>query len=195
MPEEEKNKLPLVLKKAQGKRCARARSGVYSWISSKRIPQGRTFQKIRRELSIERERFEAEHLDSHGEVPPGTQALIDGTIEAEGVVKLIGLYLRRQGVVDGAAAKRGSLELSPLLARSWVTYQNCIRQNVVVLEEMKRARAKGGDPGAGPTIVIEEASESVVRPAGRGAEGKTDEPGDTGPGDEKGDWSDGENDV
>jgi hypothetical protein len=94
------------------------------------------------------EEFESEHTVD-GKISPGARALIMGTCEAEGVVMLIGSYLRKYGVLDHRAVKRGSLELSPLLSRSWLAYQNTIRQNVLALEALKNSR---GQHAEGPTL-------------------------------------------
>jgi hypothetical protein len=92
-----------------------------------------------REVGKLLEEFEAEHA-INGKLSPGARALIRGTCEAEGVVMLIGLYLRKNGVLDNRAAKRGTLELTPLLSKSWLAYQNTIRQNVLALEQLKASR-------------------------------------------------------
>jgi hypothetical protein len=110
------------------------RHGLYSWISSKKLPQGRTFQKVRRELGQVREDL----IDHHGgeKISPDQLILVDSVVEALGVQKLLGLYVRKYGVVDGQAAKRGRLELSPILAKNWISYGNMVRQGILALKEM-----------------------------------------------------------
>jgi len=139
MPESPKNTLPLVVPRTSGKRPAKARHGVYSWLRSKRGTTDRASKATIREVGKLMGEFEAEHTVG-GKISPGARALIMGTCEAEGVVMLIGTYLRKYGVLDNRAAKRGTLELTPLLSKSWLAYQNTIRQNVLALEQLKASR-------------------------------------------------------
>lgn len=148
MSEQPKNTLPTVVPKTPGKRAARARHGVYSWLRSKRGTTDRASRATLREVGKLMEEFESEHTVD-GKISPGARALIMGTCEAEGVVMLIGGYIRKHGVLDHRAEKRGSLELSPLLSKSWLAYQNTIRQNVLALEELKRTRANNQE---GPSL-------------------------------------------
>jgi hypothetical protein len=119
--------------------CSRpVKHGLYSWISSKKVPGGRAFQAVRRDLTTMR----AELLEAHGGegVTPDAKILIDAVVEAAGVTKILGLYVRKYGVVDARAAKRGSLELTPLLAKSWVSYNNAVRQGLLALKELEKGR-------------------------------------------------------
>jgi len=148
MPEDPKNTLPLVVPRTPGKRPAKARHGVYSWLRSKRGTTDRASKATIREVGKLMGEFEAEHTVD-GKISPGARALIMGTCEAEGVVMLIGTYLRKYGVLDNRAAKRGTLELTPLLSKSWLAYQNTIRQNVLALEQLKASRGHGPE---GPSL-------------------------------------------
>lgn len=144
MPNEPKNTFPMVVPRTPGKRPAKARHGVYSWLRSKRGTTDRASKATIREVGKLMGEFEAEHTVD-GKISPGARALIMGTCEAEGVVMLIGTYLRKYGVLDNRAAKRGTLELTPLLSKSWLAYQNTIRQNVLALEQLKASRGHGAD--------------------------------------------------
>jgi len=137
-----------VASKASKKPDSRVRHGVYSWLRSKRGTTDRASKATMREVGKLLEEFEAEH-QVDGKLSPGARALIRGTCEAEGVVMLIGLYLRKYGVLDNRAAKRGTLELTPLLSKSWLAYQNTIRQNVLALEQLKASR---GHSLEGPSL-------------------------------------------
>lgn len=70
---------------------------------------------------------------------------MDATVEAMGVVKILGLYTRQFGVIDTQAAKRGSPDLTPLLSRSWLGNQNMIRQNIAQPEELRKNRGRDAD--------------------------------------------------
>lgn len=122
------------------------RHGIYSWVNSKKIPSGRAFQAVRRELGLMRE----ELAQAHGgeKITPDAEILVDSVIEALGVQKLLGLYVRKYGVVDGQAAKRGRLELSPILAKNWISYGNTVRQALLALRELD----KGGGKDDGPDL-------------------------------------------
>lgn len=63
MPEERKNTLPLTIPAGPGKpKRIRAKHGIYSWVHSKRLPQGRAFTKTRRELG----QLRTELVNRHG---------------------------------------------------------------------------------------------------------------------------------
>lgn len=117
-----------------------ARSGIYSWVKSKRVPSGRAFQKVRRDLGAMRE----ELMQAHGgeKISPDAAILVDSVIEGLGVQKLLGLYVRKFGVVDEAASRRGQVELSPILAKNWISYANTVRQGILALKEIDKARGK-----------------------------------------------------
>lgn len=117
---------------------SRAKHGLYSWVTSKKVPGGRAFQAVRRELAAKRERL----IERHGgeDITPEAEILIDNVIEGMGVQKILGLYVRKYGVIDGKAAKRGSLELSPILSRNWVGYANVVRQGILALRELEKGR-------------------------------------------------------
>jgi len=138
------------------------RHGLTSWVDSRRMPQGRAFQKVRRELGRLRDQLIEEN---GGERATAAQRiLIDATIEGMGVTKLIGLYIRKAGVVDAYEAGRGRLELAPALGRNWLAYQNSIRQNLLALKELDDRKE---DPGPTPIEILAEAvrDEEVPRPA------------------------------
>jgi len=82
-------------------------------------------------------------------------------VEALGVQKLLGLYVHKYGVVDSQSAKRGRLELSPILSKNWISYGNTVRQPILALKELD-AR-KQTEPA--PTIaeIITEYDEQAAR--------------------------------
>lgn len=114
----------------------RPRSGLYSWVNSKKLPQGRAFQAVRRELAGLRDDLLSEY-GGEDKVAPDARILIDSVIEGLGVQKLVGLYIRKYGVIDAQSAKRGRLELSPILARNWISYGNTVRQGIVALRDLE----------------------------------------------------------
>lgn len=121
-------------------------TGLYSWVSSKKLPRGRSFQKVRRELSELRQRL----IDEQGgpDISASALILVDNVIEALGVQKLLGLHLRHRGVLDEQALKAGRLELSPVLSRNWIAFGNMVRQGVLALREIETKR-----PEPGPTLI------------------------------------------
>lgn len=116
----------------------RPKHGLYSWVDSKRLPRGRAFQKIRRELG----QLRGELVQEHGaaEITPDARILVDSIVEGLGVQKILGLYIREYGVIDGQAARRKRLELSPILGKNWVSYANVVRQGVLALKEIEKGR-------------------------------------------------------
>jgi hypothetical protein len=128
--------------------------GLYSWIDSKRVPEGRAFQAVRRELG----HLRTELIEAHGgeKITPDQRILIDSVVEALGIQKLSSLYLRRYGVIDGVAAGAGRLELNPILGKNWLAFGNTVRQGVLALAELERAR-KQEDPGPTPIEILAEA--------------------------------------
>ena len=120
--------------------------GIYSWVDSKRLPRGRAFQKVRRELAQLREDL----VQAHGgaSISPDAMILVDSVIEGLGVQKILGLYIREYGVIDGQAAKQKRLELSPILGKNWVSYANVVRQGVLALKEIEKDRRTEAWPDA-----------------------------------------------
>jgi len=98
------------------------RSGLYSWVNSKRLPRGRAFAKIRRELTLLREDLIRQHGGE--KITPAALILVDSIVEALGVQKLLGLYI----------------ELNPILAKNWISYGNTVRQALIALKEITAAR-------------------------------------------------------
>ena len=151
----------------------RVRHGLKSWVNSKRVPYGRTFQVVRRELSS----LQAELVEQHGgkDITPDARILVDSVIEGLGVQKLLGLYVRKFGVIDNRSAKQGRLELSPILGKSWVAYSNVVRQGILALKELEKDRQ--GDHG-GPTLEAIRAEYEVEAEAvaGQDAPGSAQEP-------------------
>jgi len=152
MPETPLKKLPAGPEKP-------ARHGIYSWVSSKKLPHSRSFQAIRRDLSVMREELIRQH--GGGKISPDAAILVDSVIEALGVQKILGLYVRKFGVVDRQAAKRGRLELTPILSKNWISYGNTVRQAILALKELD-AR-KQAEPA--PTIaeIIREYDEQAAQ--------------------------------
>lgn len=129
--------------------------GIYSWVDSKRLPQGRGFQATRRELG----RLRTELIGAHGgdeKITPAARILVDSVIEALAVQKLLGHYVRKFGLVDATTAQQGRLELSPALGKNWIAYANTVRQGLLALAELDRAR-KQEDPGPTPIEILAEA--------------------------------------
>lgn len=157
MPETPPRGLPLKIPASRGRRAVRAKHGLTSWVNSKRLPQGKGFQAVRRELS----RLREDLIRAHGgeKIGPDAAILVDSVVEALGVQKLLGLYVRKYGVVDAQSAKRGRLELSPVLGKNWISYQNSVRQGILALRELEKGRQ------AAPQADIEAILTSYSRPA------------------------------
>jgi hypothetical protein len=132
-----------------------AKHGLYSWVSNKRLPKGQAFQFIRRELTQLGEELKKAH---GGEaITPEARILVDSIVEGLGVQKILGLYVRKYGVIDGQSAKRGRLELSPILSRNWIGYANVVRQGILALKEVDQGREEEG------LLTAEELGAKIIR--------------------------------
>jgi len=175
MPEDSKNSRPLSIPAGPGKpRTTRAKHGIHSWVDSKRLPRGRAFVKTRRELGQLRTAL-IERRGGDEKITPEELILIDSVIEALGVQKLLGLYVKQYGVVDGQSAKRGRLELSPILSKNWIGYANVVRQAILALESLKR---DAGEPALTIEQIIREVDaeeEAKAREAAAGGPGNAQE--------------------
>lgn len=111
---------------------------IYSFLDRRRLPKGRAFTRTRRELAQVRDELIAEN---GGEGATTTaRVLIDNVCEGLAVQKLIGMYLRQYGILDGQAAAAGRVELAPVLGKNFVSYANMVRQGIMALEELKKGR-------------------------------------------------------
>jgi len=111
----------------------RVTHGVYGWLRTGKInPSVRGFKRIRRYL---REIEQALIADIGGpeKMTAAQEVLIKSTIQAYGVLLLAGAYTQRYSILDPAKARRGVLELQPLLGRSYIAFLNTIRCNLVAL--------------------------------------------------------------
>jgi hypothetical protein len=107
---------------------------LYSWVSKKSLPSRWAFKVIRQELG----RMRADLIAEYGgdKVSPQAIILIDSVVEALGVQKLQGLYIRKAGIIRQDSLKAGNLELHSMLGRSWVAYANVVRQGLMALKEL-----------------------------------------------------------
>jgi hypothetical protein len=164
MPDKPRREYPAPIKKP-------ARSGLYSWVSSKKLPQGRAFQAIRRELTAVRGELVAQHGGE--KITPDALILCDSIVEALGVQKLLGLYVRKYGVINALEAKRGRLELSPILSKNWISYGNTVRQAILALRELDKGQGRGDDVPTIAEIIRECDEEEAAAQAARAKEAAT----------------------
>ncbi len=160
-------------KTAVGRPGRPQKHGIYSWIDIKRLPRGRAFQKFRRELGQLRE----ELIEEHGgkEIAPDARILVDSVIEGLAFSKLMGLYLREYGVIDGQSAKRGRLEMNPIISRNLISYFNVVRQGLLALKELEKNREKPQAPYPWD-IIAAEAEANAENDDKGGDDGKQEKP-------------------
>jgi hypothetical protein len=107
--------------------------GVYSWLRTGKInPSVRGYKRLQKYLrDIEKDLINdlggAEGLTAAREI------LIKGTIQALGVLLLAGAYTQKYSILRPDQARRGILELQPVLGHQFIAFQNSLRQNLVVL--------------------------------------------------------------
>jgi hypothetical protein len=114
---------------------------LYTWVRHKALPSGRAFAAIMRELS----RLRGELIAQYGgeKVSPEAIILIDSVIEALGVGKLMGLYVRKAGIMRRDSLKAGNLELHSILGKNWISYANVVRQGLLALRELGGVKEEG----------------------------------------------------
>ncbi len=144
----------------------RSRHGIYSWVNSRRLPKGRAFAKTRYELGQLRTAM-IDRRGGEGKITPEELILVDSVIEALGVQKLLGLYVKKHGLLDEQAAKAGRLELTPIFSKHWINYAAAVRQGLLALNTIKDGR----EVDDGPTlaeIIRESDARDAAAAAGAG---------------------------
>jgi len=144
--------------------------GIHSWLRSGKVnPSVRGHRRIQRYLreiksDLIRDLGGPENLTAAKEV------LVEATIQAYGVLLLAGAYTQRYSILDPVRARRGILELQPVLGHQYIAFLNCIRQNLMALGLDKRKTEEVLTPYE--VIAREEreaeAREAKVKTAGQG---------------------------
>jgi hypothetical protein len=107
--------------------------GIYGWLRTGKInPSVRGFKRLQRYLRDIEKNLTAD-LGGVESISAAQEILIKSTVQALGVLLLAGAYTQRYSILDPAKARRGILELQPVLGRSYIAFLNTIRCNLVAL--------------------------------------------------------------
>ena len=125
-----KNKTPLV------------KHGINTWLRAGKVnPSIRGHRKLEAYLrGIELDLIEQQ--GGQDKLTAGKEILIKSTVEAYGVVILASMYCKKQGILRPDMARRGVIELQPVMGKQVIAFWNLIRQNLSLLGlDRKRAEA------------------------------------------------------
>lgn len=152
------------------------RHGVHGYLNSGRLPSGRSWKKVQREVSRIREAL-IEQYGGEDKIQPSVLALVESAIEGLMIQRLSGLYVKKAGILRGDSLAKGNFELHSILSGQFISYANLVRLN---LEAAARLASHKAPEGLAPTIaeVIAEHDEAegkggpgIVR-EGRSPEGE-----------------------
>jgi hypothetical protein len=139
--------------------------GVNVFLQTGKLPSVRGKRLLNKYLR----QFEKDLLEALGGSPtPQQECLVRQVLRAEGVLRLIEIWLQKVPAISGKAWKRGSLELQPCLAQSYGFFLNVQRQALLALG-LDRKPEPGQDLA---TIVAEIDEKAAAEKAERGAAGQ-----------------------
>jgi hypothetical protein len=125
------------------RRPGQVKHGISTFLRTGKIsPSVRGFRRIQKYLR-EIERDLIADLGGQENLTAAREILIKSTIQAYGCLILAGAYTQRHGLLRPDQARKEIIELQPVLGHQFIAFQNCIRQNLVVLG-LDRKRA--GEP-------------------------------------------------
>jgi hypothetical protein len=107
--------------------------GIYSFLRTGKVnPSVRGFKRIQKYLR-EIERDLTADLGGQDSLTAAQEVLVKTTVQAYGVLLLAGAYTQRYSILDPVKARRGILELQPVLGHQYIAFLNCVRQNLIAL--------------------------------------------------------------
>lgn len=129
--------------------------GVHTWLRTGKInPSIRGFKRIQKYLRDVEKDLIAD-LGGPENITVAQELLIKSTIQAQGVLLLAGAFSQKYSILRPDMAKRGILELQPVLGKQFCAFLNTIRQNLIVLGLERKA----GEPEASLADIIREIDE------------------------------------
>lgn len=122
-------------------------TGIYSWLRTGKInPSIRGYKRLQKYLSdIERDLIAEQGGPEN--MTTAKEVLIKATVQAYGVLLLAGSYTKKYSILRPDSARKGILELQPVLGHQFIAFLNTIRQNLVVLGIEKRQVEEALDLG------------------------------------------------
>ena len=144
----------------------KVKHGIVTWLKSGQVnPSIRGFRRIQRYLR-EIKRDLVADLGGPERLTAAQEILVEGTIQAYGVLLLAGAYTSKHSILRPDAIARGIIELQPVLGKQYIAFLNVIRMNLVVLG---LDRKKGDDltPEALRGLIEGEAKDASCRIGGK----------------------------
>jgi hypothetical protein len=108
-------------------------TGIKLWLKSGKInPSVRGHRRLQAYLKATEESF-IRDMGGPGMMTTAQEVLLKATLQAYGVLLLAGAYCQKYSILRPDQARRGVIELQPVLSTQYVAFLNSIRQNLVVL--------------------------------------------------------------
>jgi len=111
----------------------RVRHGLYSWLKTGRINPSirghKRLQRYLREIEVDLIR----DLGSEENLTTAQEVLVKTTVQAYGCLLLAGAYTQRYSILRPDQARKGILELQPVLGKQFIAFLNTVRQNLLAL--------------------------------------------------------------
>jgi hypothetical protein len=115
------------------KRPGETTSGVYTWLRSGKInPSVRGHRRLQKYLADVRKDVISD-LGGRDNMTALQEILVESTIQAYGYALLAATYTRKYSILRPDSARKGILELQPVLGQQFLSFLNTVRQNAVVL--------------------------------------------------------------
>jgi hypothetical protein len=109
------------------------RHGLYSWLKTGRInPSIRGHKRLQRYLR-EIEADLIRDLGGNENLTTAQEVLVKTTVQAYGCLLLAGAYTQKYSILRPDQARKGILELQPVLSHQFIAFLNCVRQNLIAL--------------------------------------------------------------
>jgi hypothetical protein len=158
---------------AQGAKKTHKKHGVYAFLTSGKLPSGRSWKRT--QVQVARLREELIRQYGGDKIQPSVLALIESAISGLTIQRLGELYVKKAGILRGDSLAKGNLELHSILSGQFISYANLVRLN---LEAAARLAAQKAPEGPLPTIA------EIVREHDQAEEAaaKAQGPGNGGPG-------------
>jgi hypothetical protein len=107
--------------------------GIYSFLKSGKInPSIRGCKRLQGYLR-EIEGDLTADLGGPENLTAAQEVLVKSTVQAYGVLLLAGAYTQKYSILEPVKARRGILELQPVLGHQYIAFLNCVRQNLIAL--------------------------------------------------------------
>ena len=119
----------------------KVKHGVVTWLKAGKIsPSVRGFRRIQRYLREIKSDLVTD-LGGPERLTAAQEILVEGTIQAYGVLLLAGAYTSKHSILRPDAVSKGIIELQPVLGKQFIAFLNVIRMNLAALGLERRQPA------------------------------------------------------